>query len=210
MSKLDKNDGQLKLSKQPKLPPDKIVNNKLNNQNKTSVVKLDYNLLNFTPICDVTGKEAVSAVTRAKSQICKEIIVNVTCMGLQGKLYPKRLHSSCPHSMGFNGSPKKIGCYQDDKTQRMLTGFYTVLKSNNSPEQCALTCLQYGYPYAGTEYSVECFCGVEEPSQTKRLSDSSCNMKCSGDPRQSCGGYLAINIFKTGIQSNFLFVKLAC
>lgn len=42
---------------------------------------------------------------------------------------------------------------------------------------------------------------MEKPSQLKRLPDSSCNMKCSGNPKHSCGGYLTINIFWTGIQS---------
>lgn len=50
-------------------------------------------------------------------------------------------------------------------------------------------------------FSVECFCGMEKPSQLKRLPDSSCNMKCSGNPKYSCGGYLTINVFWTGIQS---------
>lgn len=50
-------------------------------------------------------------------------------------------------------------------------------------------------------YSVECFCGMEEPPQIKHLPDSSCNMKCSGNPKQLCGGYLTINVFWTGIQS---------
>lgn len=50
-------------------------------------------------------------------------------------------------------------------------------------------------------FSVECFCGIEEPPFTKRLPDSSCNMKCPGNPRQSCGGYLTINVYWTGIKS---------
>jgi len=52
-----------------------------------------------------------------------------------------------------------------------------------------------------SDFRVECFCGMEEPLQTKRLPDSSCNMKCSGNPKQTCGGYLTINIYWTGIQS---------
>lgn len=42
---------------------------------------------------------------------------------------------------------------------------------------------------------------MEEPPQIKHLPDSSCNMKCSGNPKQLCGGYLTINVFWTGIQS---------
>lgn len=157
----DKNDGNAKISKEIKLPPDKLnlnLKNKIQkqfNQNRTlrTTTKLDYELLNFTPICNETSKEAMSAVTRAKSQICKEIIVNTTCMGLQGSLYPERLYSSCPHSTGFKNTPKSLGCFKDDKSQRTLSASYSIFKTNNSPEQCAFLCLQSGYPYAGIEYS---------------------------------------------------------
>lgn len=50
-------------------------------------------------------------------------------------------------------------------------------------------------------FRMECFCGITKPSQTQRLPDSRCNMKCPGNPRHSCGGYLAINVLWTGIQS---------
>ncbi|XP_026671974.1 xylosyltransferase oxt isoform X2 [Ceratina calcarata] len=187
---------------QLKLPPDKTSNSKISqtNRNRTTRLKLDHKLLNFTPPCEFTGRDAVSAVTRAQSQVCKQYIVNVTCLNQQGLLYPERIQSLCPHSPGFIDKPVSLGCFKDDKTLRILSGYYHVFKGNNSPERCAFLCMQSGYLYAGTEYSVECFCGMEKPSQLKRLPDSSCNMKCSGNPKYSCGGYLTINVFWTGIQ----------
>lgn len=181
-------------------------------------------------MCEVMTREAVSAITRAQNQACKQRIVNVTCLSQQGVLYPERVQSLCPHSPGFIGMPKNLGCYKDDKTLRVLSGYYHIFKGNNTPEHCAYMCLQSGFPYAGTEYSlvslkiysihidtlcelfkihhiklynfrIECFCGMEEPLQTKRLPDSSCNMKCSGNPKQTCGGYLTINVYWTGIRS---------
>lgn len=110
--------------------------------------------MNFTPICEVVGRESVSAITRAHSQNCKEILVNVSCLGQQNNLYPERLYSSCPHSIGFARIPKNLGCFKDDKNQRLLPGYYTVFKTNNSPEHCAFLCLQSGFPFAGTEYSL--------------------------------------------------------
>ncbi|KAF3430149.1 hypothetical protein E2986_06506 [Frieseomelitta varia] len=189
--------------RQLKLPPDKTSNsNKILQfqRNRTTRIKLDRKSLNFTPSCEFTGREAVSAVTRAQSQVCKQRIVNVTCLNQQGLLYPERIQSLCPHSPGFIDKPVSLGCFKDDKTLRILSGYYHVFKGNNSPERCTFLCLQSGYLYAGTEYSVECFCGMEKPSQLKRLPDSSCNMKCSGNPKYSCGGYLTINVFWTGIQ----------
>lgn len=203
-SQSEEGEGMPKGLRQLKLPPDKLPNtNKQTLQsqrNRTTRIKLDRKSLNFTPMCEVTGREAVSAVTRAQNQACKQRIVNVTCLSQQGLLYPERIQSLCPHSPGFTGMPINLGCFKDDKTLRVLSGYYHIFKGNNSPEHCAYMCLQSGYPYAGAEYSVECFCGMEKPPQTKRLPDSSCNMKCPGNPKQSCGGYLTINIYWTGIQ----------
>ncbi|XP_011862628.1 PREDICTED: xylosyltransferase oxt [Vollenhovia emeryi] len=205
-SQPEEDEGLPKGLRQLKLPPDKQASTSRQTQpqsqlrNRTARIKLDRRSLNFTPACDVTVREAVSAVTRAQSQACKQRIVNVTCLSQQGLLYPERVQSFCPQSPGFAGVPVDLGCFKDDKTLRALSGYYHVFKGNNTPERCAYMCLQSGFPYAGTEYSMECFCGMEEPLQTKRLPDSSCNMKCSGNPRQTCGGYLTINIYWTGIQ----------
>lgn len=96
----------------------------------------------------------MSAVTRAQSQMCKQRIVNVTCLNQQGILYPEKVQSLCPHSPGFTSNPISLGCFKDDKTSRVLSGYYHVFKGNNTLEHCAFICLQSGYPYAGTEYSL--------------------------------------------------------
>ncbi|XP_011505061.1 PREDICTED: xylosyltransferase oxt [Ceratosolen solmsi marchali] len=201
ISQDEEDEGLPKGTRQLKLPPDKQGGlNKPLNHNRTTRIKLDCKSLSFVPVCEVTGREAVSAITRAQSQMCKERIVNVTCLSQQNLLYPIRLQSSCPHSLGFVGIPKSLGCFKDDKISRLLPNYYTVFKTYNSPAHCAYMCLQSGFPYAGVEYSLECFCGKEEPSKANQLPDSSCNMQCPGDSKQSCGGYLAMNVFSTGIQ----------
>lgn len=158
-SQPEEDEGLPKGLRQLKLPPDKQAN--LNKQalqsqlrNRTARIKLDRKSLNFTPMCEVTIREAVSAITRAQNQACKQRIVNVTCLSQQGLLYPERIQSSCPHSPGFTGMPINLGCYKDDKTLRVLSGYYHIFKGNNTPERCAYMCLQSGFPYAGTEYSL--------------------------------------------------------
>lgn len=47
----------------------------------------------------------------------------------------------------------------------------------------------------------ECFCGSDEPPNTAKLPDSSCNMKCPRDPHLTCGGYFTINVYQTGVRS---------
>lgn len=143
-------------SRQMKLPPDKEETNTLKGarRNRTTRVKLDLSLLNFTPSCEISGREAVSAITRAQTQACRQKIANATCMAQQNTLYPESLKSSCPHSPGFVNKPKNLGCFKDDKTLKVLSGYYAVYKGENSPEYCAKMCLQSGYPYSGVEYSL--------------------------------------------------------
>lgn len=52
--------------------------------------------LDFVPLCEITGKEAVSAIHRAKTQHCKQLLANVTCLIQQEQLYPTYLEHSCP------------------------------------------------------------------------------------------------------------------
>ena len=52
--------------------------------------------LDFTPACEISNKEAVSAIHRAKTQHCKQEIANTTCLINDSQLYPKLLHMSCP------------------------------------------------------------------------------------------------------------------
>lgn len=105
------------------------------------------------PACDINSREAISAITRAQTQECKEHIVNVTCLSQQNLLYPRKLRSSCPHSPGFEIEPKSLGCFTDNGVSYLLPNYHTVLKNSNSPEYCANICLQSGYSYSGVKNS---------------------------------------------------------
>jgi protein xylosyltransferase len=58
------------------------------------VLRLDE--LGFIPPCDISGRESVSALHRAKSQFCKQIIANISCLMKTNPPYPKRLPHQCP------------------------------------------------------------------------------------------------------------------
>uniref|UniRef100_A0A182XMH0 protein xylosyltransferase n=1 Tax=Anopheles quadriannulatus TaxID=34691 RepID=A0A182XMH0_ANOQN len=160
------------------------------------VLRLDE--LDFVPPCELTRKETVSAIHRAKSQSCKAKIVQVACEIQAGKFYPQRLPTFCPR--GDHSPNRALGCFRDEKNFRLLSGYYSTFKTNNSPEKCIRLCLQSGYPFAGVQYGYECFCGDEVPKVSAKLPDSSCNIKCPGDPKQACGGYFTINVYETGIR----------
>lgn len=155
--------------------------------------------LSFTPACKLRSKEAISAVHRAKSEECKRTIVDTACAIQLDQFYAKALPNFCPHA---NFTPNlELGCYKDEKSYRLLSGYYVNYKASNSPKKCIRTCLQSGFLYAGVQYSSECFCGSSEPLASAKLPDSSCNMKCPGDSKDVCGGYFTMNVFETGIAS---------
>lgn len=120
-------------------------------KSKTNQSLLHVEEFDFVPGCDITTKEAISAIHRAKTQKCKQEIVNVTCLAQKGLLYPKKLPNYCPN-LGLT-TGKSLGCFKDEKNYRILNGYFLNLQNNNSPESCIALCLQSGYPYAGVEHS---------------------------------------------------------
>lgn len=50
--------------------------------------------------------------------------------------------------------------------------------------------------YAGLEYGRECWCSVDLNTLSLKLPDSSCDLACSGNSSQVCGGSLTITLYK--------------
>ncbi|XP_043945087.1 xylosyltransferase 1 [Protopterus annectens] len=48
------------------------------------------------PKCEISGKEAISALSRAKSKHCRQQIAEVYCQHKEGKLMPERVARLCP------------------------------------------------------------------------------------------------------------------
>lgn len=165
-------------------------------QNKP-VARLRVEELDFKPICDIRSREAISAIHRAKTQSCKEQIVNKTCLIQAGSFYPRSLPNNCQGKGMTYG--KHLGCYQDEKKLRILSGFYGNYANTNSRVACLNICVQAGFPYAGVQYASECFCGENVPSASAKISDAACDMKCPADPSSTCGGYFTMNVFETGL-----------
>lgn len=164
--------------------------------------------LGFTPICNIQSKDAVSALQRAKTKDCRQHIAQVACAIQAGEFYAPQLPSHCPR--GNHSANTQLGCYRDEKEFRLLSGYFINFKSSNTPDKCVQLCLQSGFPYAGVQYGSECFCGADPPTDAAKLADSSCNMKCSGDQHEICGGYYAMNIYETGIASEYVFSYFLC
>lgn len=107
--------------------------------------------LDFKPQCEIKSREAISAIHRAKTQKCKQEIVNKTCQIQNGDFYPKVLPNGCTAEGMTYG--RHLGCYQDEKKLRLLSSFYGNYVGSNSPKNCLDICVQAGFPYAGVQYA---------------------------------------------------------
>jgi len=97
---------------------------------------------------------------------------------------------------GFSTS-RYLGCYRDQgeptgTNGRDLNGF-VVNDGNMSTAFCTSTCQGKGFRYAATQYGSWCFCGN---SYGRSGQADNCNMKCAGNPAETCGGSWANSVYQ--------------
>ena len=68
------------------------------------------------------------------------------------------------------------GCYTDSVGARTLPGA-TFNGNTMTDESCVSFCLNKGYPYAGTEYGGECYCGTTIASTATTAPSTDCNVR---------------------------------
>ena len=67
--------------------------------------------------------------------------------------------------------------------------------SSNTIESCTSACYNAGYSLAGAEYSAECWCGTSTQAGGGPTPASECNMLCTGNNTQYCGGPNRLNLY---------------
>lgn len=99
-----------------------------------------------------------------------------------------------------DGSWNFLGCYTDDVSGRALPeGIPAPGGSNNmTVENCQNGCLQLGYSLAGVEYANQCYCGntLENGSGPAPDGNALCDMACTGDSSQTCGGPNRLDLYQ--------------
>ncbi|QIW95400.1 hypothetical protein AMS68_000918 [Peltaster fructicola] len=86
------------------------------------------------------------------------------------------------------------GCYNDNQGSRTLNGPYYGDGSGMNASTCVSFCASQNYVYAGTEYSSQCYCGNSIASGLNQT-DATCNMACSGNSAEVCGGPNLLTIY---------------
>lgn len=87
-----------------------------------------------------------------------------------------------------------IGCFKD--TSSFDLNGLLVRSRNNTIQGCAETCRARGFAFAGVQYGESCLCGN---TYGRYGAATNCNMRCTGDSRQICGGINANSIYSTGV-----------
>ena len=87
-----------------------------------------------------------------------------------------------------------LGCYFDSEDHMYPEAPYSS-RSNMTIANCATHCVESGYEYFRMNFARDCGCGSIPPgapgksgTEHPKVSDSDCNMACTGDPTYACGG----------------------
>jgi hypothetical protein len=86
----------------------------------------------------------------------------------------------------------EMGCYADEETRDLP---YSAMSGSISVESCVNACREAGYKFAGAEFGSQCFCG---DSYGKYGVSTNCNMACSADSGETCGGRWASDVYRVG------------
>ncbi|GIL59429.1 hypothetical protein Vafri_14100 [Volvox africanus] len=93
----------------------------------------------------------------------------------------------------FQNAGYPLGCFADDDT-RKIPNFL----GSNLPMTlalCASLAKQAGYVIYGVQYGGQCFGGTDISKATSLGPSGNCNMDCTGDSSQKCGGGWANNVY---------------
>jgi len=97
------------------------------------------------------------------------------------------------NSIYFVGVNTYLGCWTDAGTRDLPILAYSGI-SDATIELCVEYCKIYGYSFAGSQDGSQCFCGNGYGSYGR---SSNCNLACSGDSYQICGGAWANSVYTT-------------
>lgn len=114
--------------------------------------------------------------------------------------YPRDDAASTPPLAPASSLPSGwdyAGCSVDALNPRSLSLAFYRDDAGMTGETCIAYCSSKGYNVAGTEYSSECYCGTTLPSLAE---ESDCDMACSGDSTEACGGPARLSVYSNVVQ----------
>jgi hypothetical protein len=108
-----------------------------------------------------------------------------------GSVWTRLVTTAAPPAGPPAGQVGYAGCFRDTG-DRDLNGA-NWQDARMTTEACVAFCQQRGFVYAATQYASYCFCG----NSFGRLGGAAnCDMRCAGNPSQTCGGSWANSVYK--------------
>ncbi|CAM9875999.1 unnamed protein product [Ectocarpus sp. 8 AP-2014] len=99
--------------------------------------------------------------------------------------------SPVPDTVPGPTDPAYLGCFGDSQTGRVFTE--SSASNDMTTGECAATCSAFAY--YGTQYGRECWCGNNADYAV--YGEASCDMACTGDAADICGGINAMSVYGT-------------
>ncbi|TVY83567.1 WSC domain-containing protein [Lachnellula suecica] len=90
------------------------------------------------------------------------------------------------------------GCYTEASSGRTLSSGGYDDDNAMTEESCIAYCNTNNFAYAGTEYSTQCYCGNDLASGSTTAANTDCDMACSGNSTEPCGGPNRLSLFWSG------------
>ncbi|KAJ7244340.1 glyoxal oxidase N-terminus-domain-containing protein [Mycena rebaudengoi] len=86
------------------------------------------------------------------------------------------------------GKWTSLSCYSDNVNGVRSLPVGMPVAGPFSLEGCTAACFAAGYPYSGSEFAAECYCGTAINPGAAPTAKSDCNMLCAGNSLELCGG----------------------
>ncbi|CAJ0956981.1 unnamed protein product, partial [Mesorhabditis belari] len=141
--------------------------------------------------------EQLQCVLDGSNELAKSALNRAACRLQNGSFHETMPLSGC-HNYDTSLAGVSMGCFYDQSSNRQLKGHQYDF-ADNTRDKCESHCYRAGFLYYGVEYGKECFCGDDFDAQYI-IERSKCKeYNCTGDDSQKCGGFDAIDIYRTGL-----------
>lgn len=136
------------------------------------------------------GKNVTGNNLNLLTAMSHELVENLMGRPAVQQIMPARAKSS-------KEGRQYLGCFRDQGDPYGTRGRDIDGTISSSPamttELCLSLCLSGGFSYAGTQYASSCFCGH---SYGRFGAADNCNMPCSGNQNEICGGTWSNSVYK--------------
>ncbi|KAL5331921.1 hypothetical protein ACEPPN_001461 [Leptodophora sp. 'Broadleaf-Isolate-01'] len=144
------------------------------------------------PSSSSTKISSSSSTSKAATSSSSSIMTSKTAAGEFTTTSSSTTSSAVPTATGCVYK----GCFTEADGIRALSNDVLADFEGMTIEKCADFCS--GYTLYGLEYTGECYCGNALNAGSVSAPEAECNLPCTGDASQTCGGSNRLNVYECG------------